>query len=1178
MSIFETLIDDFKVKFVDNTNRGTAFEKICSTLLEISPEFTGHKIEVQRFETWAQTNSKWTRTSQDLGIDFVITDLDTREISAVQCKFRDYSDKQTLEYTAITNLISHASGNNGVIFSRLILMSNVLEPSRHLLQGLEQHSIAFYNKEWFEQALEHVQRRTAIRIDAIEKFSTINKSPMENVRFSPLPHQRVIIEKTIDHLATKDRMILSSACGTGKTFVGLHLIDAFVEDGGVAVIFVPSLLLVKQFAQFIQEQQDESHLYTIAVICSDENIIKTDALSISSSNIFARSLSSDEELENFLNNKEATSQKILITTYHSAYKLKNFQKAHPASLDFAIYDEAHKTINMRGSNSTSMDFKKRIFMTATPRIVKAAKGNDENILSMDDKEIYGEIGVTYSFRQAIEEGVLVNYKLEILLVPELEYADAINKRVFVVKDEEDNLIDGKSLAMGKIAKDLKARNKMGIVYFNSIKESRKFARLTNKHDDTCVYHVDGYMSTNERSAILKEVESRGGLLSNVSLLTEGVDVPELEVVMFAEQRSSQVDIVQSIGRVMRKSKNDPNKVGRIILPIAINTENEVEEWLSNVKSLKIFKNLLLALIESDSLLLENTVRVFTSRGDNALKKKDLFEDIFGTIVYFSELAPTWDVEKQALFIESLKTQAVDLKQLSWWGRYETLKSFIDEYKRLPQTGDTNEALALKTWLYTNVGPSARLSNTQKEYLDKLAYARTSSWDVTYEKFESFISNNQKLPYAKSLDKNEIALARWANNMKSTYRSPDKFGLKLKPEQITKLEQLPNWSWGSKTSSWDETFTMLSNFVNENRGFPSYKDNHALITWVSRQKRRKTMEVHGTGPLSDAQITLLESLQGWSWEAPEETEHLDIIKWLDNHRTVAVWDLPEEKWKWLRDNKAKISKSEELTAAFQNFEIWPSLEISAVWIKRYGEILNYIDQGDKELNLATMPENMRTWVRKNKEKIDKLGTLQQNLLKQLPVWDMPPKISPSWLESLEKVKKYMNQDGELDFGALTAPQLAWIKTQKQNLSVMHPTQKGLIEGLPIWDIPRKINASWLRNFNMIKEHAEQHGRINFSTLPEVQLAWVKTQYSSFDLLPNEKKLLLQQLPQEVDSRWMGNLEKVKGYMKHNDKTDFDDLPRDHRLWLKVQSNRFGLLSNEQKSLLLGLSFQEVFPNL
>jgi len=1106
MSIFESLIDDFKANIVDK-ERGTAFEKLCSAFLTLSPEFIGHSIKVQKLGDWSYTNSQWTGGRVDLGIDLVITDLDTGEFYAVQCKFREDSDDQTLKYESMTNLVTQASGNNGVLFSRLILMSNISEPSIHLEQSLKQHHVAFYNKEWFEHVLNHIHHITQQEIDTVSKFNTIVNQPTQNRRLVSFPHQNKIILDTIKHLVNKDRMILTSACGTGKTLVGLHLIDHFVKPQGTAVIFVPTLLLVKQFAQFIQEQQDNAHLYDVAVVCSDESTVKADTLNISPTSVFTRFLSTREDISSFLNNKGPLAKKVIITTYHSAYKLKEFQENHPVPFDFGIYDESHKTTGKQGSSAISINFVNRVFMTATPRVVTTLTNNKEKILSMDDKNTYGDIGVNYSFRQAIKDEVLVSYKLEILLAPKTDYANAINDRVYIAKDEKGELIDGKFLAMGTIAKDLRARKKMGIVYFNSIKESRKFASAINTKQEKFVYHIDGYMSTKERDTFLKEAEVEGGLLSNVSLLTEGVDVPELEVVMFGEQRSSKVDIVQSIGRVMRKSKTDPNKVGRIILPIAIETTDDAEEWIYDNKSLRVFNNLLLALIETDSLLLENAAEILTARGadSNNGKNGQSFDQIFGGIISLVTVDPAWNLAEQSLFIDSLKTQTLNLGQLSWWKKYGNLKEFIEEHGRFPKWDDSSEDMALTDWARYQDGVLPKLSEAQKKALLELpARTKTPSWDEKFESLEKFIGNNARYPKNRSLDEFEKSLAFWVSGMKTAYRSHGRSKIKITSEQIDKFQKLPKWSWGGTTLSWEETFDIVSEFVATKDYFPSTKEKPELHTWIRKQKLAKKV-----GQLSDSRISSLSNLQGWEWEATVDPA-LAILDWLESNKLVPAWDLPEDKWNWLKDNRDRIIRTPELYKQFKNFKIWDFLEIKTPWIRNYRNIRRFLNQKDSDFSLASLPRNMRIWVQNNKANIENLGKRQQELIAEFPLEDTTRGINARWLKNLEEVKKYTNSNGKIDFNFMPEAQRNWITNQKAHIDDNSPKQR-LLEKLLFENFSLKITTRWLENLEEVKKHANQDGKIYFNGLPPAQRNWLKFQNKNINNLSLEQKRLLKIIP-------------------------------------------------------------------
>ncbi|WP_160242879.1 DEAD/DEAH box helicase [Acinetobacter indicus] len=362
----------------------------------------------------------------------------------------------------------------------------------------------------------------------------------------------------------------------------------------------------------------------------------------------------------FKPNEANEDMNVVFSTYHSIDVIAEAQKAGFPEFDLIICDEAHRTTGatfegedeskfVRIHNNDYVQGKKRLYMTATPRIYGDTAKETEGVTlcSMDDKSLYGEDLYVITFSQAVKMGILCDYKVIVLAVEESH----INRQLQgLLKDENNSLkVDDaakivgcwKALAKqglynpdGTVAKPMeravafcqviekeykgkkhKVSSKQITEMFSAVVEAYQDAEMDHLYrteEDpyidpslklNCqVKHVDGGMNATEKKekiTWLKEQapENTCRILSNVRCLSEGVDVPSLDAVLFLTPRNSQVDVVQSVGRVMRKAPN--KELGYVILPVVIPAGVEPEQALNNNEAYRVVWQVLNALRAHD---------------------------------------------------------------------------------------------------------------------------------------------------------------------------------------------------------------------------------------------------------------------------------------------------------------------------------------------------------------------------------------------------------------------------------------------------------------------------------------------------------------------------------------------------------------------------------------------------
>lgn len=477
--------------------------------------------------------------------------------------------------------------------------------------------------------------------------------------FAIKEHQQKAIDKAHDYLKTHERGKLIMACGTGKTFTSLKIAEKETDNNGLVLFLVPSIALLGQTLRSWSGQASVP-IHAVC-ICSDGQVsrqeVKNDDDTIS---VLDLALPASTDTDFIVRQLDGICQKkqqgmtVVFSTYQSIEVISKAQAkmlAHTNNaygiFDLIVCDEAHRTtgVTLKGTDESAfikvhdnnfIQAKRRIYMTATPRLYtdEARKKADENnavLCSMDDVSLYGDEIYRIGFGEAVEKNLLTDYKVLILAVGDKDITPALRE---VITNEDGTItVDDASKFVGcinalskrllgdegliKAADPLPMRR--AVTFCSTIKDSKLTSKIftqckeayiedVNKNDknsmvDVIAHHVDGTMSATQRDAELMwlkaqpESETECRMLTNARCLSEGVDVPSLDAVVFVSPKNSQVDVVQSVGRVMRLSEG--KKYGYIIIPVVIPENVEGDEVLSKHPNFKVVWTVLNALRAHD---------------------------------------------------------------------------------------------------------------------------------------------------------------------------------------------------------------------------------------------------------------------------------------------------------------------------------------------------------------------------------------------------------------------------------------------------------------------------------------------------------------------------------------------------------------------------------------------------
>ena len=634
----EKVLNRFRNAAASEREKGTYFEELIVAYLKHEPFYADLYSQVWTFRDWAVSHGK---DGTDKGIDLV-AQTKKGELHAIQCKF--YAPDHRIEKKDIDSFMA-ASGQRPFVNRFIVCTTNHWGNNAEAMLENQQIPVSKIDLAALEQSV----------IDW-EKYAP-DKALVIHDKKKLRPHQETAVKNVLKGLETADRGKLIMACGTGKTFTSLKIAEAQAGKGKRVLFLVPSLALL---SQTLTEwtQQSETKLHSFAV-CSDAEVgKKRDRKDDDSVQTFVHELqypaTTDAKrlAEEMIAWYEENAMSVIFSTYHSIDVISQAQKNYDLpAFDLVICDEAHRTTGqtyegdeesafVRVHNNDFIKAAKRLYMTATPRIYRddaklKAEDGDVALYSMDDEEIYGKDLHVLTFSEAVERGLLVDYKVIVLTVEESQ----INRRVQkLLKDENNELrVDDaakivgcwKALSKQDLSESLqgdvspmqravafcqvidrKKSNKVGSLQIASMFQAvvEEYQSTATDEDETSIKlhcearHVDGGMNASEKEEKIQWLKSPAPkdtcrILSNVRCLSEGVDVPALDAVLFLTARNSQVDVVQSVGRVMR---NAPGKTrGYIVLPVVIPSGVEPHEALNDNKTYKVVWQVLQALRSHD---------------------------------------------------------------------------------------------------------------------------------------------------------------------------------------------------------------------------------------------------------------------------------------------------------------------------------------------------------------------------------------------------------------------------------------------------------------------------------------------------------------------------------------------------------------------------------------------------
>lgn len=1026
---------------------GKIFETFCKWFLENDPEWSK---KVDKVWLWEEYPHKW--QNQDLGTDLVFQDRDGKTW-AVQAKC--YAEHRTTTKKDMNSFLAD-TGRKKVDRRLWLQTTNKISPEALKTCKGQEKPVTIFNLKDFQDA--HIRYPTS--------FSEL-KSGKSKHKPIPEPHQAEAIKHTISGFLEHDRGQLIMACGTGKTFTSLWICEALQSN--LVLVLLPSLSLLSQtMREWAWAAKTD---FEILNVCSDKSVGVSEDLLVWEAPF---PVSADViEIKEFL---KKSVPRVVFCTYQSLDLITLAQKdQNVPGFDLVIADEAHRCAGRDNStfsqvlHEDKIRAQKRLFATATPRYISksikdTAESRDLTMVSMDDEVLFGPVFHRLTFGEAIERDLLTDYQVVIIGVNQPMVRDWII-RTELLSSSEHQLTDARTLAsqigLIKAVRDYDLRKV--ITFHNRVSAAKQFSedlldtvnfvKETARPDGEffCDF-ISGKQSTAVRKKKIDHLKNLDdhicGILTNARCLSEGVDVPSLDGIAFINPKGSQIDIIQAVGRAIRKVRGSASqKKGTILLPVFIEDGKNAHDSIQSSEFKGIW-NVITALRAHDEFL---GFELDAARRDLAQKKNRPVQNQGYTKIILD--LPT-NVTPE--FSDALHTILVEQTTSSWEFWFELLSLYKNTHGhcRVPQNAMFQD-YKLGKWVqqqrqrlkYKTI-PKERISR-----LDSVGFTwnvNEYEWEFMFEKLDSYYANTHTSLVPLRYDKSEPrSLGVWVNEVRAKYRKN-----LLTPEQVAQFTCFHDWRWDF--DDWDETYDFIKNHCEKHHLTVSQIANDAvsdlgysLKNWLNSQRKKGNKD-----QLSLQRKKLLTKLPGWFWN--------DDDKWLKNYQAASIFSethrhlrVPRGKLNtWIkRQRKHRDQLSQEQQDLLNNLPGWSWDPFAEAWVAGIKELKAFhLENGHMFVPQRFVSKdgfNLGIWVNKNRiaYKKDKLPVERVAELETMESWVWEP-LTYRWEEIYTSIQNIMHTEVDyLDTEIIPGVTVkSWLKIQRANIKRLDERKRNLIAKL------------------------------------------------------------------------------------------------------------------------------------
>lgn len=772
-------LDEFLLSLpVEAYAKGKAFEEASLQWLTESSIWGSLVTQVWPWSSWP---GRW---NSDAGIDIVV-EVEGGDLWAVQCKA--YAPDRSLTKSDIDTFLSESSSDQ---FAGRLVIATCGSISSTLGKTI---------------AIQSKPVKLALYPElAVYGNWGIQQRSRESSKLVLRDYQQEAITAISKELQTENRTQLIMACGTGKTPTSLGLWETLSPK--TTIYLVPSLFLLSQtLSSWLSYRQKR---FDWLAVCSDETVTSDSRGKLLDYSFPATT--SVSEIEDWL---LRPGEKVVFCTYQSMPNLEIALKRTGISVDLVLADEAHRlagSSTKTGSSlmATSTDiFRKIVFMTATPRVFKSMDSDTETTyFSMDDERAFGKVGYKYGFSEAIREGWLTNYRLVAVAVENTGAPLELLSKSVSIGNESINGLEYSALrAIEQAVEDF---NLSRLVSFHrNVERAKTFARSLGGQNwggrAVLAEAVDGTQPAGIRRAAMDRLSSTSKdevrVVSNARCLTEGIDVPSLDGVIFVDPKYSQVDIVQAVGRAIRL--NGPQKSeGVIILPFVVNLDESAKT----------------AIEESAFAPIAAVINALCSHDESLLEEMSLARRAIG-LGRTSQALPSRieihsDNPLDIKVLERIRLEIIGKSSTpfeEWYGR---LLAFFETFQHLeipiipaksPEFFELGRWLNKQRALFKRGLMSEYRSQLLSELDDMWFDPHESSWKAQYVALKEHSDKTGSCWIPKTIGRSGPTQPLGSFLAKQVAIA--KAG-KMKPERLRLLQALPGWTLSRRDDGFDEALS------------------------------------------------------------------------------------------------------------------------------------------------------------------------------------------------------------------------------------------------------------------------------------------------------------------------------------------------------------------------------------
>jgi superfamily II DNA or RNA helicase len=1100
--------------------KGSQFEAVIQWWLK-NDEFWSQELDPATVKRWSESEF---RTGVDIGIDLTAKDF-SGNVWAIQVK--NWNQEKSLPKSEIDKFLT---ASNTKSFHKRLLVTTTDGISSNALRAIEEQE-----KPCVVVSLAHLEESQVWSKFLGDVHSTVRK--VEKELFA---HQKEAVEKVSSEFEHSNRGQLVMACGSGKTITAQRIHESV--GGETTLVLLPSLLLVQQT---LQSWRAECKTPFLALsVCSDSSVNGDEPLSKVVDLPFPVTTDSNE-IGKFLS---LPGKKVVFSTYQSSPKIEEALNGTKFRFDLVICDEAHRlagkvdasygTIFREGAIPSS----KYLFMTATPKVFSSklksqAAESDIEVNSMDDPLKFGKVFHTFSFAEAIDKKILTDYRVIVMGVSDDTIHHLIGNRDFV--EFEDQTLDAATLASHfGLAKAMQEHSIKRVISFHSrVERARQFtsthskvlAKINLKSPPRLFAEsISGKDPAFKRRLLLDRLRDLDGfdygIVGNAKCLTEGVDVPSLDGVAFIDPRGSQVDIIQAVGRAIRRGGPE-KKVGYIILPVFFPSE-DLDEQVIDESQFRPVWQVLNALKSHDEKLEEeiNAIRrgLGAKKQSASLPSKIIFDLPVAFPEGFANKIQTYLLEKTSSIWEE------------WFARFEIFAGKTGHSRPKRESSDDEER-SVASW----VSHQRHLFNKGKlpqDRVRKLEGISSWTWDPMdaqwmeyFKRLAEYTSQNQTSRVPSTFrDADKRPLGKWVAKLRSKKAT-------LSAEQTHLLESLEDWAWDPFADAWETAFKEIQGlavskgncvFSRQDR----FHDGRSIGGWVIKQRQEKDL-------LEERQVKQLETLPGWSWN-PFDDLKVRTKKELEKYVLEFGNALVPLKYQSatgfslgsvvsrIRQDARKGNLDQDLREFVEALPGWVWHTKKDKWDGQFEllqeflkEMERYPKKGEKYKAV-----NLGNWVTVQRRfLVDGMLSEDRKLrLDTLPDWSWDTK--QQWDKGFRELRLFLDANEGMkpkdrDKSPSGFSVGAWIFQQRKNWSKLSPEQQDKLSRFEWFETTiESKEEKWNKNFRALQTFILESGRLpKYRSKEEISSSeqrlglWLTRQTAEFTSLEKQRQDLLLSLP-------------------------------------------------------------------